>query len=79
MGLYSGYPVTAASWRRKLRRDAVGNSGWKNLKGLLFALAPRPPGPIALTILAWQVVLFVGLWRWPGTGGSTRCSGCCPG
>ena len=62
MGLYSGYPITADSWRRKLTRDADGNSGWKNLKGLLGALRSDMARPVALKILAWQLVLFVGLW-----------------
>jgi fatty acid desaturase len=62
LGLYSGYPITKASWHRKLRRDADGNSGWKNLKGLLLALTSSGARPIALRIVAWQVVLFVGLW-----------------
>lgn len=62
MGLYSGYPITAASWHRKLRRDALGNSGWKNLRGLLLALRSSGARPLALRILAWQVVLFAGLW-----------------
>ena len=43
MNLYVGYPITRASFRRKLRRDAVGVSGWKNLQGLLQAL-PQPHG-----------------------------------
>lgn len=68
LGLYSGYPVTADSWRRKLTRDADGNSGWKNLKGLLRALGSERGRPVAIKILAWQLVLFVGLWvglgRW---------------
>ena len=34
---YRGYPIPASSWRRKMVRDASGNSGWKNLKGLLHA------------------------------------------
>ncbi len=38
MNLYVGYPVSGASMRRKLVRDAVGISGWKNLKGLLGGL-----------------------------------------
>lgn len=59
--LYAGYPVTKASWRRKLRRDSTGNSGWKNLKGLLLALRSATARPVALKILAWQVALFVGL------------------
>src|SRR6266850_198046 len=38
MNLYNGYPITRASMRRKLTRDADGNSGWKNLKSLLRGL-----------------------------------------
>jgi fatty acid desaturase len=66
--LYAGYPISGASWRRKLRRDANGNSGWKNLRGLLLALGSERARPIALRILGWQAVLFVGMWvafgRW---------------
>ena len=68
LNLYLGYPVTTASLRRKLWRDARGTSGWKNLKGLLSAF--RSPGsrPIAVRILAAQVVvacvLTVGTGRW---------------
>jgi fatty acid desaturase len=49
--LYAGYPIPAASWRRKLLRDAVGVSGWKNLKGLGRGL--RNP---ATRHAAWQIV-----------------------
>jgi fatty acid desaturase len=38
LALYSGYPVTRDSWHRKLRRDATGNSAWKNFKGLYYSL-----------------------------------------
>jgi len=62
LGLYAGYPITKDSWHRKLRRDADGNSGWKNLKGLLYALRSSTARGVALRILAWQVVLFAGLW-----------------
>lgn len=62
LALYSGYPITKASWRRKLLRDADGNSGWKNLKLLLLALRSETARPVALGILAWQLALFVGLW-----------------
>jgi fatty acid desaturase len=61
-GLYAGYPITKASWHRKLRRDANGNSGWKNLKGLLLALRSATARPVALKILGWQVVLFAAFW-----------------
>ena len=60
--LYAGYPVAAASWWRKMRRDAFGNSGWKNLKGLLRAIRSATARPAVLPILGWQVVLFFGLW-----------------
>ena len=72
LNLYRGYPITRSSWRRKLRRDALGPSGWKNLKGLLGALGRSSSRPIALRIVAVQVVLFVAMgllsgrwWLWP--------------
>jgi len=60
LALYSGYPIAPASWRRKLVRDAVGISGWKNLKPLLLALRSPTARPVALRILGWQAVLMVG-------------------
>ncbi len=41
LNLYGGHPITRASLRRKLWRDARGTSGWKNLKGLAYALQER--------------------------------------
>ncbi|MDQ1519503.1 MAG: hypothetical protein QOI55_576 [Actinomycetota bacterium] len=35
--LYRGYPISRASLRRKLWRDASGQTGWKLFKGLLRA------------------------------------------
>jgi fatty acid desaturase len=68
LNLYLGYPITRDSMRRKLWRDARGVSGWKNLQGLLFAFRSPQGRPVALRIVAVQVVLFVGLWvglgRW---------------
>ena len=64
--LYAGYPIAAAAWRRKLTRDTVGNSGWKNLKALLGALRSTTARPVALRIVAWQIVLFAGLWALTG-------------
>jgi fatty acid desaturase len=57
LNLYNGYPITRASFRRKLTRDAYGNSGWKNLKGLLRSV--RSAQPVALRIVAAQVVLLL--------------------
>jgi fatty acid desaturase len=58
MGLYVGYPVSRASLRRKLTRDAIGISGWKNLKPLLRALRTASSRPVAVRILGTQLVLL---------------------
>ena len=56
MGLYAGYPITRDSWRRKLRRDATGNSASKNFRGLFGAL--RRGQTEAKQILAVHLVMF---------------------
>jgi fatty acid desaturase len=38
MALYAGYPISKESFRRKLVRDATGQTGWKLLKQQLSAL-----------------------------------------
>lgn len=57
LALYADYPVPPASLRRKLIRDATGISGWKNLRGLFRALRSPSARPVAVRILATQVVL----------------------
>ena len=73
LDLYSGYPIPRASLRRKLTRDAVGISGWKNLAPLA---ARRPPGArraaLALRILGVQAVIWAAFWAASGSGGCTR-------
>jgi len=64
--LYAGYPISRDSMRRKLKRDATGITGWKNLKGLLLALKSRNARPVATKILVTQLVVFVGLWAASG-------------
>jgi fatty acid desaturase len=54
--LYAGYPISADSWRRKLRRDATGISAYKNLRVLFLAI--RRGKSEALQILALHVVLI---------------------
>ncbi len=54
--LYKNYPTTPASLRRKLTRDALGNSGWKNLKGLLRGARKAK---VARVIIAVQVAIAV--------------------
>lgn len=67
MNLYNGYPITRASFRRKMWRDTRGTSGWKNLQGLLLALKSPTARTIALRILVMQVPLIVAailVGRW---------------
>lgn len=56
LGLYAGYPVPADSWRRKLTRDLVGISAYKNFNALFGALRKRRRE--AWLILAEHVVLL---------------------
>ena len=58
VALYAGYPIGRDSFRRKLTRDAIGISGWKNLRPLLAALRSRSARPVAVRILSAQVALL---------------------
>jgi fatty acid desaturase len=55
LDLYRGYPITRASWHRKLRRDATGESAYKNISGLVRAARKRLPE--AVEIVGVQAVL----------------------
>lgn len=57
-GLYARYPVSRASLRRKLVRDAVGISGWKNLKPALVGLFVPGRRIRALRFLGAQALVF---------------------
>jgi fatty acid desaturase len=71
MNLYQGYPITQASFRRKMWRDARGSSGWKSLKGLLSAFKSSTARPMAVRIAVMQLPLIaIGValgkwWLWP--------------
>jgi fatty acid desaturase len=54
--LYAGYPVPADSWRRKLVRDAVGISAYKNFRVLFGAIRKRRSE--ALQIAALHLVMI---------------------
>ena len=58
LSLYSGYPIPQDSWRRKLWRDATGQSALKNFRGLFKAA--KGGALEARQILAVQVVLIGG-------------------
>jgi fatty acid desaturase len=68
MAFYAGYPMPRDSFRRKLRRDALGISGWKNLKGLLLAFRSPLGRPVATRILIAQVGVWAGLLAIGGWG-----------
>ena len=60
--LYSRYPIPKDSWRRKMRRDASGVSGWKNLKPILRGLF-RPGYRVrAVKTLGAQAAIFALFW-----------------
>jgi len=59
MNLYVGYPVSRASLRRKLTRDALGLSGWKNLRSILRGARLKGYGTHARRILAVQAGLLL--------------------
>lgn len=54
--LYRGYPITKASWHRKLWRDATGQSALKITKALLRAA--RKGVPDAIQILIVQLLML---------------------
>jgi fatty acid desaturase len=66
LALYSGYPISPASMRRKLTRDAVGISGWKNLRPLLWALTNRSSRGLASRILGVQAAIWAASWALTG-------------
>jgi fatty acid desaturase len=57
--LYRGYPISRASLRRKLVRDATGRTGWKLFKGLPRAARLKASaGTQARRIIAVQILLI---------------------
>jgi fatty acid desaturase len=60
IALYRGYPISRDSMRRKLVRDATGQTGWKLFKGLLGAARSQNQAIRfqARAIVASQVVLI---------------------
>jgi fatty acid desaturase len=58
LDLYRGYPIPKDSFWRKMKRDALFVSGWKNLKPLLKALLRQSSRRLALSILGVQAVIL---------------------
>jgi fatty acid desaturase len=68
--LYADYPVTGPTLRRRLRRDATGESGYKILRGILRGFTKPATRNAAIRIVCAQIILFVALgltvgwWAW---------------
>ncbi len=56
INLYAGYPIAADSWKRKLKRDATGQSALKNFKGLAGAVKDRRPEAVQIAVV--QALMF---------------------
>jgi fatty acid desaturase len=63
---YAGYRTTTEVLRRRLIRDAFGNSGWKNLKPILRGLKSASSRPVAGRILLMQLPMFAIVWAASG-------------
>lgn len=65
--LYAFYPISSASFRRKLGRDATGVSGYRILKPILATVLDPERRMLGLRLIAGQVLvlcLFSFLARW---------------
>ena len=62
MAFYGGYPCAPRDLLRRLFRDAIGVSGYKNFSVLLRALFRVSSRRVALSILGIQVAMFALFW-----------------
>jgi fatty acid desaturase len=66
LAFYGGYRCDRADLRRRLVRDAVGISGWKNLAPLGTALTKPATRRVAGSILGVQLLIWASLWAATG-------------
>ncbi|MHB1547135.1 MAG: fatty acid desaturase [Acidimicrobiales bacterium] len=66
LAFYGGYPCRARDLWRRLVRDAVGISGWKNFVPLVSAVRRRGSRRIPLSILGVQALLWAVSWAATG-------------
>jgi len=66
LAFYGPYPCTRRALRRRLFRDAVGISGWKNFVPLVKNTRTKPFRPIGLSIFAVQAVVWAAMWAATG-------------
>jgi fatty acid desaturase len=64
VALYANYPVSSASLRRKLIRDATGQTGWKLFKGLVRAGRKRKPTAVRILLCQLPILgAFIAIGR----------------
>lgn len=56
LSMYQGYPISRASMRRKLTRDATGISAYKNLRLLWRAVKKRRPEALQIVAVQFAIV-----------------------
>ena len=66
IAFYGGYPCTRRTLLRRLTRDAVGISGWKNFRALVRGVGYRPFRRTVVAILAVQCALWAASWAATG-------------
>ena len=68
IAFYGGYQCDRRTLRRRLLRDAVGISGWKNFTSLVMAIRNPAARKVVSSILGVQAVLWAVSWlatgRW---------------
>jgi fatty acid desaturase len=66
MAFYGGYRCDRRALARRLVRDAVGISGWKNFTPLFKGLRSPLYRPVSASIIGTQVVLWAAMWAATG-------------
>lgn len=66
IAFYSGYPCEPRDLRRRLTRDALGISGYKNLKPLVRGAFRGPRRTLAWSIIGVQAVIWGSTWAITG-------------
>ncbi len=66
IAFYRGYPCEPRDLRRRLVRDAIGISGYKNFKAIVEAVIKPSSRKVAASILGVQAIMFVLFWLLTG-------------